>query len=221
MSASASMASGSQDQCLHTRFMSILPRIVRHARVMFRHVRCWHTQQDKIQEVRSLCWKWVRWLDGVGKKWWCFVSRLADFACRAVKSGRKVAGMISAKDVMNEITQTRKGFYVGKLPDYSTESTNPLSEALIDNTVSPVPEQVAFRCDFPAWRGSYEPRRRRIIDTLALGHRTKDVARQFKISEGRVSQLRGEFMSDWQQFTDDEAICARRQAKRRKRKVRA
>ncbi len=205
---------------LHSQFLALLPRIVRHAKVTFRHVRCWHTKEDKIQEVRSLCWKWVRWLDKVGKKWWCFVSRLADFACRQVKSGRKVAGM-TVKDVMCEIAQQRHGFYVGKLPDFSTESSNPLSEALIDNTVSPVPEQVAFRLDFPTWRGSYEPRRRRIIDALALGHRTKDVARQFKISEGRVSQLRGEFMTDWQQFTDDEVICTRRQMRERKRKVRA
>jgi hypothetical protein len=188
-------------RALHHHFVAVLPRIVRHARVVFRFVKCWHTKEDKVQEVRSLCWKWVCALNKVGKAWWQFVSQLAAYACRQVKSGRKVTGNISAKDVMNEITQTRKGFYVGKLPDFSTESANPLSDALTDNTQTPVDEQVAFRLDFPEWRGSYDNRRRRIIDALALGHRTKDVAQKFGMSQGRVSQLRREFMQDWQHFT--------------------
>src|ERR1700733_7767846 len=146
MSASSSSPS-SPRQPLHRHFVSVLPRIVRHARIVFRFVRCWHTKQDKIQEVRSLCWKWVKKLHKAGKAWWQYGSRIADFACRAVKSGRKVSGMISAKDVLNEITQSKRGFYVGKLPDFSTESGNPLAEALSDNMVSPVPDQVAFRLD--------------------------------------------------------------------------
>lgn len=187
---------------LHRRFTAALPRIVRHAQVVFRHVKCWHTKQDKVQEVRSLCWKWVRALNKVGKAWWEFVSQLASYACRAVKSGRKVTGMISAKDVLNEMTQARKGFYVGKLVEQETLSDNPITDALIDNTQTPVDEQVAFRLDFPAWRGTYDERRQRIMDALALSHRTKDVAAKFKMSEGRVSQLRREFMDDWQRFTD-------------------
>ncbi len=188
---------------LKARFEAVLPRIVRHARVMFRHVKCWHTKQDKLQEVRSLCWKWVRQLHQRGQQWWLYVSRIADYACRAVKSGRKVAGMLKAKDVLNEITQARKGFYVGKLPDYSTETSNPLAEALADNTRSEVPEQVAFRIDFPRWRSSYDDRRRCIMDALAVGERTKDVAEEFGLSYGRVSQLRRQFMQDWDRFTGD------------------
>lgn len=191
-------------------FESVLPRIVRHARVYFRGIKCWHTFQDKVQEVRSLCWKWVKYLQKVGKKWWCFMARLADYACRAVHSGRKVAGSIKARDVFNGITQARKGFYVGKLPDVSTESSNPLVEALADNTRSEVPDQAAFRCDFPRWRSSYDRRRQQIIDALALGHGTKDVARRFRLSESRVSQLRRQFMEDWARFTGGEPVCRER-----------
>ena len=120
---------------LHARFTAVLPRIVRHARVMFRFIKCYHTKEDKIQEVRGYCWKWIRLLHKAKKKWWTFVSRLADFACKAVKSGRKIAGM-TIKDVMSEVNQARKGYCICKLPDYSTESTNPLVEALTDNTQS-------------------------------------------------------------------------------------
>jgi hypothetical protein len=187
---------------LKARFESVLPRIERHALVMFRSVHCWHTRQDKLQEVRSLCWKWVRQLHKAGKRWWSFVSRLADYACRAVKCGRKIAGSISAKDVMNEITQAQQSFYVGKLPDISTESSNPLSDALIDNTTTEVPDQVAFRIDFPNWVAEHSDRDRSLLTDEALGHRTKDLARQYHMSEGRVSQLRRHFHDSWRQFTD-------------------
>jgi hypothetical protein len=188
---------------LHARFETALPRILRHARCFFRWIKCYHTKEDKLQEVRSLCWKWVKELHRARKKWWLFVSRLADYACRAVKSGHRVAGMILAKDVFNEITQTRKCFYVGKLPDFSTESSNPLAEALTDHSHADVADHVAFKIDFPVWRCLYDDRRRRILDTLALGHRTKDVAEKFRMSGGRISQMRREFMRDWKSFTGD------------------
>jgi hypothetical protein len=38
---------------LHARFTAVLPRIERHARCYFRWIKCWHTQEDKVQEVRT------------------------------------------------------------------------------------------------------------------------------------------------------------------------
>ncbi len=103
---------------------------------------------------------------------------------------------------MNEQTQMRHSFGVGKLLDYSTLSENPLAEALIDNTQTEVPEQVAFRIDFPAWRRSRSRRDRRIIDDMAIGERTLDLSRKHRLSPARVSQLRREFHDDWRRFTE-------------------
>ncbi len=189
---------------LHARYNAILPRIVRHARVVFRYVKCWHTKEDKVAEAVGHCWKWIKKLDKLGKKWWCFVSRLADYACRAVKSGRKVAGSITINDVLNEINQARKGYCICKLPDYSTESTNPLAEALTDNTVSEIPDQVAFRLDFPEYRDTYSERDQQVMDDMMLGHRTIDLAEKYKMSQGRISQLRREFYEGWDRFHGDE-----------------
>jgi hypothetical protein len=185
---------------LERRYLAVLPRIVRHARIVFRCVRCWHTRQDKIQEVRALCWRWVRQLHRARRKWWTFVSRLADYACRAVKSGRKVAGSISIRDVMNEISQARRGYYIGKFPDIATESANSLTEALSDNTRSPVPDQVQFRCDFPAWLATLGARDRQIIADMARGEKTKHLAANYGVSPGRISQLRRRFHDGWEQF---------------------
>jgi len=71
------------------------------------------------------------------------------------------------------------------------------------NTQTPVPDQVAFRIDFPRWRGTRSERDRRVIDALLAGGRTRDVSRQFGLSPGRVSQLRRDFLEDWRRFTGE------------------
>ena len=65
---------------------------------------------------------------------------------------------------------------------------------------SPVPDQVAFRLDFPAWLLSLSQRDRRVVEDLLLGERTLDVARRHGLSPGRVSQLRREFLDGWRAF---------------------
>ncbi len=187
---------------LHTRFHSILPRIEKHAHVYFRHIKCREHKADRVAEVVALAWKWFVRLAERRKDARQFPSRLADYAARAVHSGRRVTGQISPKDVLSERAQQRHGFCVGKLPDFSTESTNPLAEALADNTKSPVPDQVQFRCDFPAWLTTRTNRDRRLIERMAMCERTKDLARKFGLSEARVSQLRREYQEDWVRFAD-------------------
>jgi hypothetical protein len=182
-------------------FLTALPRISKHARLYFRHVACRHRKADLVSEVVAICWRWWLRLVEVGKNPRAFVSVLATFAAKAVRSGRRVCGQLKAKDVLSERAQQRHGFCVGKLPDFSTESSNPLAEALADNTVSPVPDQVQFRCDFPAWTRSRCQRDRRLIHDMATGERTKVLARRFKISQARVSQLRRQFHDDYERFT--------------------
>jgi hypothetical protein len=203
----ASADSRSLDQ-VQADFLAAMPRIVRHARCYFRHVRCRHRKADCISEVVSLCWKWWLRLVERGKDPSKFVSVLATFAARAVRSGRRLCGQLKAKDAMSEVAQQRHGFTVGKLPDYSTLNTNPLAEALADNTISPVPDQVVFRCDFPSWRRSHSRRNRRIIDDMLMGERTLDLARKHRLSPARVSQLRRELHDDWELFTDEEPITS-------------
>jgi hypothetical protein len=151
-------------------------------------------------------WKWFLRLVRRGKEVLDFVSALATYAARAVNSGRRVCGHERAKDAMSPVAQKRHGFAVGKLPDFSTLNGNPLEDALQDTTVSPVPEQVAFKIDFPAWWLTHTERDRRLIDTLMVGGRTKEVSRLFGLSQGRISQKRRYFMEDWARFTADPGV---------------
>lgn len=74
---------------------------------------------------------------------------------------------------------------------------------MVENDRTPVPDQAAFRIDFPQWLGTLSARDRRIVNDLATGERTGDVARKFGVSAGRVSQLRGQLKESWEEFVGD------------------
>jgi hypothetical protein len=179
---------------------SVLPKVVSHGRVYFRHLKSADRKEEYIAEMVALSWRWHLRLAERGKDATQFPTAIATFAARAVRSGRKLAGMDRARDVLSPQAQQRQGFAVGKLPDCSALDGSPLHEALHDNTQSPVDEQVCFRIDFPSWRASRTERDRRVLDDLMVGERTSDVAGKHGLSPGRVSQLRREFHYDWEFF---------------------
>lgn len=188
---------------LQAKFLTIVPRIQLHARISSRDIKCQHKRADFISEVVSLCWKWWVRLHERGKDPSGFVSTLAALAARHVRNGRRLCGQLRPNDVLSPRAQQLRGFTVEKLPDFSTLSENPFSEALQDNTRSEVPDQVCFRLDFPAWLHTRTRRDRRMIADMATGERTNTLARKFRMSPGRVSQLREQFRRDWRQFVGD------------------
>jgi hypothetical protein len=192
-------------QALHGRFLSLVPRIRLHGCVYFRHVRSTFTKEELLAEMVAICWKWFVRLVQRGKDPLAFPSALASYAARAVRSGRRLVRQERARDVLSPVAQQRHGFLVSRLPYVETEFVNPLLEALIDNTVSPVLDQVAFRLDFPAWLLTQSERDRRLIEGMLLGRRTSELARQHGLSPARVSQKRREFHQDWERFTADPA----------------
>ena len=151
----------------------------------------------------ALTWRWHLRLAERGKDATRFPTALASYAARAVRCGRKLAGMDRARDVLSPLVQQRQGFAVGKLPDYSALDGSPLDEALHDNTRTPPDEQCAFRIDFPAWRLTRAERDRRLLNDLMLGGRTLDVAGKYGLSPGRVSQLRREFLLGWRRYVSE------------------
>lgn len=189
-------------------FLAIVPIIRRHRRVYFRLVTSDEKKEDLIEEMVALAWNWFVRMAQKGKDATQFPSTLATFAARAVRSGHRLTGQVRARDVLSPIAQQRHQFTVSKLPDISMLSTNPLEEALIDNTRSPVPDQVQFRIDWPDWLRTRTQRDRRIIHDMAVGERTMHLARRFGISPARVSQLRRQYRDDWRQFTGEAEPCA-------------
>jgi len=198
---------------LHDTFLTLLPQIERHARMFFRSTRCADKRQDQLAEVIALCWRWCLRLAERGKDVTRFPVVLAHYACRAVKNGRRLTGQERAREVMNPLAQQRHTFRVQSLPlamrtaqDHLYGSVDgqrahdEFEERLHDNTVTPVPDQAAFRIDYPAWLATLTAPERRLIRAMARDERTKDLSQQFAVSPGRISQLRREFHTSWQSF---------------------
>jgi hypothetical protein len=200
-------------EALHAHFLQILPRIEEHAQIRFGFLRCPGRRDDAIAEVVALAWKWFLRLIEQGKDVNQFVSVLADYAVRHVRCGRRLCGQEKAKDVMSSRAQRNKGFSVESLnrstrrnledllgDPHAQDAIDVFEERLKDNTQSPVPEQAAFRIDYPLWLSQLGKRNREIAEDMALDLGTFELADKHKISAGRISQLRRELHLDWKRF---------------------
>jgi hypothetical protein len=162
---------------------------------MFRHLGE-DGREEAIAEARAAAFvSYLRLLEQ-GKDPAQFPTILANFAVLHVKNGRHVGGRSSTRDVLSPITQQRRHFAVQHLPQQEVE----WNDVLVDHRLTPIPDQVAFKLDFAAFLQTLTPRDRKMADLLALGHSGKWVARRFKLSPGRVTQLRKQWQREWRIF---------------------
>lgn len=182
----------------HRAFLAMLPAIVRCLRLAFRDLQD-EAREEAIQEaLANTCIAYARLVQrGAADR--AFPTVLARFAAAQVRAGRRVGSRRNVRDVLSPYAQRKKQFFVERLDRFDTEEGQWL-EAVVEDPHTPVFDQVWFRIDFPAWLDRLAPRHRRIAQTLALGHSTGEVARQFGISAGRVSQLRRELYESWCDF---------------------
>jgi hypothetical protein len=194
---------------LQQAFLSILPRLESYGRICFRDVKCPERREEVISELVAIVWGWFVRLTQKGKDATKFVSVLAIYGARAVRSGRRLCGQEPPKDVLSPRAQGRHGFAVHTLSEGSELEGSVINQALEDNTITPVLDQVQFRLDFPRWRATRCVRDQDLIDDLMLGGRTNEMAAKYALSPGRVSQLRREFFQDWTRFCDgQQRICS-------------
>jgi hypothetical protein len=181
-------------------FLALLPVLTQAARIRFRGLRCSDHKDDVICETLALAWAWHCRLTARRQNPATFAVTFARLAARAVDAARRLAGQERARDVLSRACQRRgHGFRVMSLS--ALEST--LADALADNTRSPVPLQVQFRTDFTVWSGRLASRQRLILERLALGHGTTEVAATFGVSPARISQMRGELRRSYLNFLKD------------------
>jgi hypothetical protein len=198
---------------LHKHFLAILPRIELHARICFRGTRCPASRDDAVAETVALAWRWFLRVTERGKDVDEFVTTLAGYAVRHVRSGRRLCGQERSKDVLSSLARRQHGFVVGPLfgptprsreriyaAPHGQDEMDAVEERLRDNTQSPVPDQAAFRIDYPAWLTQLGHRNREMAEDMALDLGTKELAARYRVSPGRISQLRREFCLNWRRF---------------------
>ena len=183
-------------------YAKMLPSIKRYARIAFRYLNP-EAKQEAVQNVLANTWEALVGLARRGKLDQAFPSILAKFACKQTRDHRITGGHLNIKDILSKYCQDRTGTVVQRLDTFNKQD-DCWEEAVVQDTRNlPVPDIVAFRCDFADWLESLKRRDRRIAEFLSLGNRTSDTARKFRVSEGRVSQLRRELAESWKEFTGD------------------
>lgn len=205
---------------LHVKFLAVLPRLQTHFRIRFRYVRCPGRFDDAVAEAVAVAWKWFLTLEEKGKDINEFVSTLADYAVRHVSSGRGVCGQEKAKDAMSRRAQRHKGFRMERLiptrqrpheilygEPRGQERVDSFEDRLRDNTRSPIPEQAAFRIDYPLWLAQLGERNKSIAEDMATDLATGELAARHGVSPARISQLRRQLHADWRRFHGEAAVC--------------
>jgi len=182
----------------HAPFLAMLPTIKTHAKIAFRHLDP-EAREEAVQEaVCNACCAVAR-LAELGKLDLAYPSVLARYAVAQVKDGRKVGCKLNVRDVLSPYCQQRKEITVERLDKYDADEGCWLEVLVEDRNAGPA-ETAASRIDFPAWLKTLSRRDRKIALKLGAGERTGVVARLFRMSEGRISQLRRELLATWLRF---------------------
>lgn len=182
----------------HAEFLEMLPKIADHASFSFRHLKG-ESREEMIQEViTNACSAYARLVEQ-GRSEAASWSSLARFAVRQTRAGRKVGSSLNIRDVCSRHCQIRKGVNVQSLSRWD-EQEQEWRDMVVEDRHSTPADVAAFRIDFREFLRTLSRRNRKLALRLARGHATSWIARKFKISAGRVSQLRRELFEDWQRF---------------------
>ena len=99
----------------------------------------------------------------------------------------------------SEYAQRVKHFTLERLDRYD-EATGQWRQMLLEDPKAGPADTAAARIDFGTWLRSLPRRQRWIALTLASGETTKAAARKFRVSPGRISQVRKELAASWNAF---------------------
>lgn len=182
----------------HPAFLAMLPKIVAHCRVSFRQLLA-EAREEAIQDAISHALAAYRRLVAQNKADRAFPTVLARHAVGHVREGRTVGTRQNGRDVLSRNAQFKQRFSV-KHFSYFDSDKRPWAEAVIEDHRTPVPDQAAFRIDFPRWLKILSSGDRRIAEELAVGRATSEVARELGITSARISQKRHELQVSWRVF---------------------
>jgi hypothetical protein len=182
----------------HKAFLAMMPTIKTHAKVAFRHLDA-EAREEAIQEVIcNACCVYARLVE-LNKTDLAYPSVLARFGVAQVKDGRKVGGHLNIRDVSSSYCQQHKGISVERLDQYD-KTENAWLEILVEDKHAGPADTATVRIDFNEWLKSLTNRLRKIATLLAMGEKTGIVAKKFRVSPGRISQIRNLLADTWKRF---------------------
>jgi hypothetical protein len=190
----------------HVAFEAMIPVIETYAGVAFRHLPP-EAREEAIQEtVCNACVAYAR-LEELGKTGVARASVLATFAIRQTRGGRKVGGTLNCRDVLSPYCQQKKSLLIERLDIHGIEEQMWVEILVEDKHAGPA-ETAISRIDFSTWLKRLPGRLRKIALFLANGETTSATAKRFRLSQGRVSQIRRQLYLAWHQFQGDASDLA-------------
>ncbi|MEI8372727.1 MAG: hypothetical protein WCJ35_07825 [Planctomycetota bacterium] len=190
-------------------YKKMMPSIKKHARGAFRYLRP-EEKEECVQNVLANTWAALVGLARRGRLDRAFPSVLAKFAEKQTRDHRITGGHLAVKDVLSPYCQAKKHVRVTRLDRYDHVNecwNNPeesCSDLLAESRNTTPADLAASRIDFGTWLKLLPYRQRRIAKFLSVGNRTADTAKKFKVSAGRISQIRKELADNWSKFIGDE-----------------
>jgi hypothetical protein len=186
------------ESIVHVNFLEMLPAILRQATFAFRKL-SHEAREESIAEVMAIAYGTYARLVERGKEDVAFATPLAQYSIRQVRSGRFLGGRQRPRDVMLAHDQTGGRTVVERLDHFDREESQWREIVVEDHRAGPA-EIAACRIDFASWLRLLPIRRRKIALTLARGETTSEAAKKFKVTAGRISQLRLLLKESWEGF---------------------
>lgn len=190
----------------HAAFEAMIPTIEAHAKVAFRGLG-YEAREEMVQEVVCNCCQAYARLVEQGKTAVAFPTALAKFGVLQAREGRKVGSKLNVKDVSSDYCQLKKNLLLERLDRHDSEE-DAWEEILVEDKHSGPAETAIVRIDFATWMQLLPRRLRKIAMFLAKGETTSAAAKQFQLSQGRISQVRRELLSAWRAFQGEEPALA-------------
>lgn len=179
-------------------FLKLLPTIQADVRFAFRQLTA-EAHEEATQEAVSNAFVAYARLVDQGRSHVAAATPLARFAVAQVRAGRMVGTRFNVRDVSSVPCRKKKGVVMERL-DHWDDRKECWQHALVEDKSCTPADLAASRIDIEEWLQQLPPRQRQIALKLAEGERTRDVAREFGLSQARISQLRSELHSAWEQF---------------------
>jgi hypothetical protein len=179
-------------------FLKLLPAIQQYAERTFRHLPS-EAREEAVQEVTANALVAYARLAVTGKLALAYPTVLARYAAAQFRAGRRVGSRINNSDVLSASAQRNGGFALERLDQFD-ETEGLWKERLIEDRRATPAELAITRLDFAEWLDTLPIQKRRIAEVLATGEGTQATARHFRLTPGRISQIREELRCAWDHF---------------------
>lgn len=182
-------------------FMVLAASIEKRAKSAFRHLDA-EARAEMVEEVLANCCCAYARLASLGKTEIAYAGPLARFGIAQAKEGRRTGCPLNCHDIMSPWCWKKKGIVVERL-DHFDGDDECWTEALVEDRTSGPDAIAATRIDFSTWLSRLPRRLRKIATFLATGETTSAASKWFRLSSGRISQIRRQLFEEWLAFQGD------------------